>query len=80
MALTARALLGLAHAAGIAGTTVDAFTADELERLGLYWADHADAAAAAKKLEAFDKADSKATKEQIIAEAEKVEAVTEVIK
>lgn len=50
MALTARAQTGLAHAAGIACTTVEAFTEAELERLGLYWADHADTAQRTERL------------------------------
>ena len=80
MALTARALIGLAHAAKVAGVDLATYQETVLEADGLHFAQFADAAAAAKKLEAFGAADSKATKEQIIAEAEKVEVVTEVIK
>lgn len=69
MALTPRAEAGLAHAAAIAGQTVAQFKEATLERLGLEWADHADTALKEKRIDAFDKADVKATKEQILAAA-----------
>lgn len=71
MALTARAEAGLVHAAAVGETTVEAYKESALEAKGIEWADHADTALKLKRLDAFDKADSKATKEQIIAEAAK---------
>lgn len=79
MALTARAQAGLEYAAGIAKQTVAEFSESKLEDVGLSWAEQADAALTAKKLAAFDKADAKATKEQILTEAAKVE-VAEMVK
>jgi len=81
MALTERALIGLLHAAKVAGVDLATYQESVLEADGQHFAQFADEAAVAKKLEAFDKADPKATKGQILAEAAKVEIeVTEDVK
>ena len=67
MALTARALIGLAHAAKVAGVDLAAYQESVLERDGLHFAGLLDEAAKLTRIEAFEKADPKATKEQILA-------------
>lgn len=69
MALTARAQLGLDYAAKVGDVTVAAYSEQVLEAKGLEWADQAERVLKEKRIEAFDKADAKATKEQIIAAA-----------
>lgn len=69
MALTPRATAGLEYAAKVGGVTVAVYSEQVLEAKGIEWAGQADAALKLKRAEAFDAADSKATKEQIIAAA-----------
>ena len=69
MALTARALIGLAYAAKVAGVDLAAYQESVLERDGQHFADLADTALATKKLAALEAAKDTDTKSVIVAAA-----------